>query len=63
MSYKKKMVKDVLKADAELLFQVLTERAERRALVLTTNLPFSEWTSTAPVTRVRGAWRRNRGPR
>jgi len=33
------------KADAELLFQVLSERAEQRALVLTTNLKFSEWTS------------------
>jgi DNA replication protein DnaC len=30
------------KADAELLFQVLSERHEHRALVLTTNLPFGE---------------------
>lgn len=30
------------KADAELLFQVLSERHERRALVLTPNLPFGE---------------------
>jgi DNA replication protein DnaC len=29
---------------AELLFQVLAERDERAALILTTNLPFSEWT-------------------
>jgi DNA replication protein DnaC len=33
------------KTDAELLFQVLSDRQERRALILTTNLPFSEWTS------------------
>lgn len=29
---------------AELLFQVISERAERAAVVITTNLPFSEWT-------------------
>ncbi len=29
---------------AELLFQVISERAERATLVITTNLPFSEWT-------------------
>jgi DNA replication protein DnaC len=29
---------------AELLFQVVSERSERAALILTTNLPFSEWT-------------------
>jgi DNA replication protein DnaC len=29
---------------AEFLFQVVAERAERAAVVLTTNLPFSEWT-------------------
>ena len=40
------------KADAELLFQVLSERAERRSLVLTTNLPFSEWTSIFPDPRL-----------
>jgi len=40
------------KADAELLFQVLSERAERRSLVLTTNLPFSEWTTIFPNPRL-----------
>lgn len=30
---------------AELLFQVLAERAERASVMVTTNLPFSEWTS------------------
>ncbi len=29
---------------AELLFQVISERAERATLIVTTNLPFSEWT-------------------
>ena len=29
---------------AELLFQVVAERAEKTALIITTNLPFSEWT-------------------
>src|SRR3989441_11126853 len=29
---------------AESLFQVIAERAERAALIVTTNLPFSEWT-------------------
>jgi DNA replication protein DnaC len=28
---------------AELLFQVIAERAERAAIIVTTNLPFSEW--------------------
>jgi DNA replication protein DnaC len=27
----------------EFLFQVIAERAERAALIVTTNLPFSEW--------------------
>ncbi len=29
---------------AELLFQVVSERSERAAIIVTTNLPFSEWT-------------------
>lgn len=29
---------------AELLFQVIAERAEKAAVIITTNLPFSEWT-------------------
>lgn len=31
-------------AAAELLFQVLSDRNERRSVVITTNLPFGEWT-------------------
>ena len=29
---------------AEFLFQVIADRTERAAIILTTNLPFSEWT-------------------
>jgi DNA replication protein DnaC len=34
--------------NADLLFQVITRRYEQRSLVLTTNLPFSEWGSVFP---------------
>jgi DNA replication protein DnaC len=37
---------------AEFLFQVIAERAERKAVVLTTNLPFSEWTQVIPNARL-----------
>jgi DNA replication protein DnaC len=33
---------------AEFLFKVTAERAERATLIVTTNLPFSEWTRTSP---------------
>jgi hypothetical protein len=39
-------------AEAELLFQVLDERAELRSIVLTTNLPFGEWTKVFPEPRL-----------
>lgn len=39
-------------AGAELLFQVISERAEKAAVILTTNLPFSEWTSVIPNARL-----------
>jgi len=32
-------------AAAELLFQIIAGRAERAAVIVTTNLPFSEWTT------------------
>src|SRR5207237_2920365 len=37
---------------AEFLFQVIAERAERTAIVLTTNLAFSEWTQVIPNARL-----------
>lgn len=37
---------------AELLFQVIAERAERATIILTTNLPFSEWTQVFPNARL-----------
>ena len=37
---------------AEFLFQVIAERAEKAAVVLTTNLPFSEWTQVIPSARL-----------
>jgi len=37
---------------AEFLFQVIAERAERSALIVTTNLPFSEWTTVFPNPRL-----------
>ncbi len=40
------------RTDAELLFQVLSERQEQRPIVLTTNLPFGEWTSVFPDARL-----------
>lgn len=39
-------------AHAELLFQVLSERHESRSIVITTNLPFGEWTSVFPDPRL-----------
>ena len=37
---------------AELMFQVISERAERATLIITTNLPFSEWTQVFPNARL-----------
>lgn len=39
-------------AEAELLFQVLDERSETGSIILTTNLPFSEWTQMFPERRL-----------
>jgi DNA replication protein DnaC len=37
---------------AELLFQVIADRAEKAAVIVTTNLPFSEWSQVFPNTRL-----------
>lgn len=37
---------------AEFLFQVITERAKKAAVILTTNPPFSEWTQVIPNARL-----------
>jgi DNA replication protein DnaC len=34
------------------MFQVITERAEKSALMITTNLPFSEWSTVFPNARL-----------
>ncbi len=40
------------KADSELLFQVISQRQERLPIIITTNLPFSEWTNIFPDQRL-----------
>ena len=37
---------------AEFLFQVIAEGAEKAAVIMTTNLPFSEWTQVIPNARL-----------
>lgn len=37
---------------AELLFQIIGDRSEQAAVILTTNLPFSEWTQVIPNARL-----------
>jgi DNA replication protein DnaC len=36
---------------AEFFFQVIAERTEKAAVIVTTNLPFSEWTQVIPNAR------------
>jgi DNA replication protein DnaC len=42
----------ISEAAAELVFQVIAGRAERAAVIVTTNLPFSEWTTMFPNARL-----------
>ena len=42
----------VPEAAAEYLFQVIAGRAERASVIITTNLPFSEWTTMFPNARL-----------
>src|SRR5689334_25295922 len=39
-------------AACELMFQVIAERADKAAVIVTTNLPFSEWSQVIPNPRL-----------
>ncbi len=43
------------RSGAELLFQLFADRYERRSLLLTSNLPFSEWAQVFQVERMTAA--------
>lgn len=43
------------KAGAELLFEVVSRAYERQSLILTTNLPFEQWTEILGNERLTGA--------
>jgi len=43
------------KSGAELLFELISQRYERGATIITSNLPFDEWTSTFGEERLTGA--------
>ena len=45
----------LMEMGAELMFQVIADRAEKTALIVTTNLPFSEWGQVFPNPRLCGA--------
>jgi DNA replication protein DnaC len=43
------------KTGAELLFEVISQRYERGSIIITTNLPFDEWTEVFGSERLTGA--------
>ena len=43
------------KTDAELLFELISKRYERGATIITSNLPFDEWTDTFGEEHLTGA--------
>ncbi len=43
------------KTGAELLFELISQRYERGSIIITSNLPFDEWTSTFGTERLTGA--------
>ena len=45
----------ISRTDAELLFQVFSQRYERGSIMVTTNLPFDEWTEVFDSERLTGA--------
>ena len=45
----------VSRTGAELLFEVFSQRCERGSILVTTNLPFDEWTQVFGSERLSGA--------
>ena len=45
----------ISRTGAELLFQVFSQRYERGSIMVTTNLPFDEWTEVFDSERLTGA--------
>jgi len=43
------------KTGAELLFELISQRYERGSIIITSNLPFDEWTQTFGTERLTGA--------
>ena len=43
------------KTGAELLFEIISQRYERGSIMITSNLPFEEWTETFGTERLTGA--------
>ena len=43
------------KTGAELLFEVISQRYERGSIIITSNLPFDEWTEVFGTERLTGA--------
>jgi DNA replication protein DnaC len=43
------------KTGAEILFELISQRCERGSTMITSNLPFDEWTSTFGTERLTGA--------
>ena len=43
------------KTGAELLFEMISQRCKRGATLITSNLPFDEWTETFGTERLTGA--------
>jgi DNA replication protein DnaC len=43
------------KTGAELLFEIISQRYERGSIILTSNLPFDEWTEVFGSERLTGA--------
>ena len=43
------------KTGAELLFEIISQRYERGSIIITSNLPFDEWTEVFGAERLTGA--------